>query len=216
MKPALLDLFCCEGGAGTGYTRSGFAVVGIDLKPQPRYPFEFHQGDALEYLREHGGEFDAIHASPPCQSYSRAMRHMATPQPMLIDTVRDLLRASGKPWIIENVKGSPLANCTELYGAHGVELCGTMFGLRVYRHRIFETSFHLTPPRKCDHSRHAYNPHRSESRDRIYAEFGRQDPEVLWAKMMGVEWMSRHGARECIPPAYTEVIGRKLIEHLAR
>lgn len=208
----LLDLFCCEGGAGEGYRRAGFDVTGVDIEPQPKNPHRFIQCEALAFLREHGNEFDIIHASPPCQSYSKAFRHMATPQPMLIDAVRDLLRATGLPWIIENVLGAPLANASDLFGAHGVELCGTMFDLRIYRHRIFETSFPLPLPPACDHSRHAFNPHRSEGRERIYAEHGRQDPEKLWAKEMGVEWMSRHGAREAVPPAFTEWIGRAAMD----
>jgi DNA (cytosine-5)-methyltransferase 1 len=90
-----------------------------------------------------------------------------------------------------------------------------MFGLRVYRHRLFETSFPAATPRACDHSRHAMNPHRVEGRERIYAEHGRQCPEKLWAKEMGVEWMSRHGAREAVPPAFTEWLGTELVRWAA-
>jgi DNA (cytosine-5)-methyltransferase 1 len=213
----LLDLFCCEGGAGTGYARAGFDVTGVDIEHKDKNPHPLIVADAIEYAREHAHEYDAIHASPPCQSYSKAMKHLATPQPMLIDAVREILTASGKPWVIENVVGAPLANDTDLFGRHGVELCGTMFGLRIYRHRIFETNFQLPlPPAPCDHSRHAMNPHRSEGRERIYAEHGRQDPEKLWAKEMGVEWMSRHGAREAVPPCFTEWIGRELLRVAAR
>jgi len=178
---------------------------------KPRNPHPLIVADAVEYCREHGHEYDAIHASPPCQSYSKALRHMATPQPMLIDAIREAMQDSGKPWVIENVVGAPLANDSDLFGRHGVELCGTMFGLRIYRHRIFEASFQLPlPPRPCDHTRHAMNPHRAEGRERIYAEHGRQDPEKLWAAEMGVEWMSRHGAREAVPPCFTEWIGASL------
>jgi len=207
----LLDLFCCEGGAGTGYARAGFTVTGVDIVPKPRSPHPVIVADAVEYAWAHVHEYDAIHASPPCQSYSKALRHMATPQPKLIDAIREALVASGKPWVIENVVGAPLSNCSDLFGAHGVELCGTMFRLRVYRHRIFETSFPIHAPRPCDHSRYAMNPHRSEGRERIYAEHGRQDPEKLWAAEMGVEWMSRNGAREAVPPVFTEYLGRELM-----
>lgn len=142
----LLDLFCCEGGAGAGYTRAGFAITGVDITPQPKNPHRVIVADAVEYVRAHGHEYDAIHASPPCQAYSKALRHMAKPQPMLIDAIREALEDSGKPWVIENVVGAPLANCSDLFGAHGVELCGTMFGLQIYRHRIFQTSFPIHAP----------------------------------------------------------------------
>lgn len=216
-RPKLLDLFCCEGGAATGYSRAGFDVVGVDIEDRSgRYPFEFIKADALDVLRGEIvdlGEFDAIHASPPCQSYSRAFKHMATPQPMLIDPVRDLLVALGKPWIIENVEGAPLGMQDDLFGGFGVMLCGSSFGLRVWRHRLFESSMQLTG-QPCRHGRHAMNPHNVAGRDRIYAEFGRSDPEKVWAREMGVEWMSRHGARESIPPVFTEHIGTQLITHL--
>lgn len=210
----LLDLFCCEGGAGEGYRRAGLQVVGVDIEDKSeRNPHRFVQGDALEYLEAHGHEYDLIHASPPCQSYSRALRHMAAPQPKLIDATMALLHKIGKPWIIENVVGAPLANGCDLFGNHGVELCGTMFGLRVYRHRIFQTSFPIAQPRPCDHSRHAMNPHSSAGRDRMYREFGRGDPERVWAKEMGVEWMSRSGAREAVPPVFTEYIALQFLKH---
>jgi len=211
---SLLDLFCCEGGAGEGYARAGFDVTGVDIEPQPQNPHRFIHGDAIEYLREHGHEYDVIHASPPCQSYSKALRHMASPKPMLIDAVKELMIELGKPWIIENVVGAPLANGSDLFGAHGAELCGTSFGLRVYRHRIFETSFPLPAPPPCNHSRHGMNPHSVAGRSRIYAEHGKQDPEKLWAKEMGVEWMSRHGARQAVPPAFTQWIGERLLVRL--
>ncbi len=202
----VLDLFCGEGGAGEGYAQAGFHVTGVDIKEQSRNPHKTIQDDALRFLKAHGRNYDLIHASPPCQSYSKAMRHLATPQPMLIGALRELLQESERPWVIENVVGAPLANSSELFGAHGVELCGSGFGLRIYRHRIFETSFPLPSPPPCNHSRHAMNPHRSEGRERIYEEFGRGCPEKLWAKEMGVSWMSRHGAREAVPPVFTRWI----------
>jgi DNA (cytosine-5)-methyltransferase 1 len=202
----LLDLFCGAGGAGMGYHRAGFEVVGVDIKPQKHYPFEFHQADALIYLHFHASEFDAFHASPPCQSYSAAMKHLAKPQPMLIEPVRKAFQKTEKPWVIENVIGAPLEN--------PLILCGTMFGLRVHRHRLFEapTVYNLLP--QCYKQKPILNPHRSESRERIYAEFGRQDPEKLWRDEMGVNWMGRHETRESIPPAYTEWIGKQLMKAL--
>lgn len=117
----LLDLFCGAGGAGEGYRRAGFEVVGVDIKPQPKNPHRFIQGDALEYLAEHGGEYDAIHASPPCQAHCD-LKHMwnAKDNPDLIGPTRELLQKIGRPYIIENVEGAPLIS--------PIILCGTMFG----------------------------------------------------------------------------------------
>ena len=207
MAPRLLDLFCCEGGAGSGYAAAGFDVTGVDLLPQARNPHPVIVGDAIEYLRRHYHEFDAIHASPPCQSYSAALKHLAKPQPMLIEALLYLLPLSGKPWVIENVMGAPLAEATG-YGRNGAILCGSMFGLKVRRHRIFECSFPIFAPGACDHSRPAMNPHNSAARARL----GR-GPEKIWANEMGVPWMSKHGAREAVPPAYTEYVGTCLRAH---
>jgi DNA (cytosine-5)-methyltransferase 1 len=230
-RPRLLDLFCGAGGAAMGYHRAGFDVVGVDIAPQPHYPFEFHQADATAMVRdrlegcwhEQGGRsalpgrlaaclghFDAIHASPPCQAYSRALRHMSAPQSMLIDAVKDLLSKTGLPWVIENVEGAPLPTQSDLFGAHGVMLCGTAFGLRVYRHRLFETSFPVPGP-PCRHLRPAMNPHNQAARDLMYEEFGRSDPEVIWRREMGVEWMGRYEAREAVPPVFTEHVGGYLM-----
>ena len=130
----LLDLFCGAGGAAMGYHRAGFDdITGVDIKPMPRYPFKFIQGDALEYLAAHGAEYDVIHASPPCQAYSimQHANHMRKDHPDLVDSVRDALKQTGKPWIIENVPGAPLID--------PILLCGLSFGLRVIRHRLFES-----------------------------------------------------------------------------
>ncbi len=137
----LLDLFCGAGGAAMGYSRAGFTeIVGVDNQPQKNYPFEFVQADALEYLVEHGHEFDAIHASPPCQGYS-IMRNLPwlrhKEYPLLIDPVRELLEVTGRPWVIENVMGAHLA---------AGWLCGTMFGLPFYRHRAFESNWFWLQP----------------------------------------------------------------------
>jgi DNA (cytosine-5)-methyltransferase 1 len=206
-KPRLLDLFCGAGGAAMGYARAGFEVVGVDIKPQPHYPFEFHQLDAIRVLEERAIEsFDVIHASPPCQSYSAALRHLATPQPMLIDEVIGRLVELGLPWVVENVAGAPLATRSDLFGRHGVQLCGRSFGLPVNRHRLFETSFPL-PVLPCRHDGLAMNPHNVEGR-------ARGATERKWREAMGVEWMDGHEGREAIPPAYTEWIGERLLAAL--
>lgn len=221
-QPRLLDLFCGAGGCTAGYQDAGFYVVGVDSKPQPNYCGDaFHQGDALEVLREwHFGTFDAIHASPPCQSYSKAMKHLSDGKPQLIEPVRALLAATGLPWIIENVEGAPLPRAETLDGRYGLELCGTMFGLRAGWHRLFETSFAVRPPyRPCRcSSTHLINPFFSGGRDRIYAEFGQGDrpdwPEVVWRRERGTAWMGRYEGREAVPPAYTEFIGTQLLAHV--
>ncbi len=209
--PRLLDLFCGAGGAAMGYHRAGFEVTGVDVNPQPRYPFAFVQADAMAYPLD---GFDAIHASPPCQSYSRSFKHLATPQPMLLEAIRERLVATGVPWVIENVVGAPIPSAPELFGRSGFMLCGTAFGLRVERHRLFESNVPMASS-ECHHKQHAMNPHNVAGRRRIYTEHGRGDPELLWRKEMGVEWMNRHETREAIPPAYTEWIGRELLGRLA-
>lgn len=187
---------------------AGFDVVGVDIEPQPNYPFEFHQADAMTFSLD---GFNVIHASPPCQMYSTNMRHLSGPQPMLIDATRERLQASGATWVIENVEGSPLPDQDDLFGRHGIILCGTAFGLRVWRHRWFESNVPLLS-KGCAHAGHAMNPHNVAGRARIYEEFGRQDPEILWRNEMGVGWMGRYDAREAIPPVYTQWIGQQLIE----
>ena len=198
-----LDLFCCAGGATKGLQRAGFHVTGIDIRKQPRYCGDaFIQADALQPPVDLK-RFDFIWASPPCQSYSAAMKHLAKPQPMLIDSVREMLELSGVPFVIENVVGAPLRT--------SLVLCGTMFDLRIHRHRLFEGTgiFALVPP--CHAREPVLNPHRSESRERMYREFGRQDPEKIWRDEMGVSWMNRHETREAIPPAYSEFIAKEFL-----
>lgn len=198
-KPRLLDLFCGAGGAGMGYHRAGFEVVGVDNRPQKNYPFEFHQADALEYAREHGHEFDAIHASPPCQKYSMAQRIYQNSEkyPDLVDDTRELLDALGRPYVIENVPGAPLRV--------DLRLCGTMFGLRIIRHRHFESTVEmpLLVPACCH--RDVYDPWHREG----------VDQRVQLALAMGIDWgMTRPEVREAIPPAYTEFIGEQLLDYL--
>jgi DNA (cytosine-5)-methyltransferase 1 len=207
----LLDLFCGAGGAAVGYHRAGFdEIVGVDVNRQRRYPFEFVQADALEYLAEHGHEFDAIHASPPCQAYT-SLRHLTKKEyPDLVAPTRELLDASGRPWVIENVPGSPLG--------YAIFLCGTMFGLRVYRHRRFEASFLILQP---DHPRHrvlAGAPGTKGGRGRKAHYMGGGFVTVAGnvgsyaGPAMGIDWMTGDELSQAIPPAYTEWIGRRLMQ----
>jgi DNA (cytosine-5)-methyltransferase 1 len=207
VKPRLLDLFCGAGGCSVGYERAGFDVHGVDIEIQRHYPLiSIEQADALDVLAdvEFCRSFDVIHASPPCQMWSK-LKHMAFDVPMLIEPVREALLKIGVPYVIENVENAPLIN--------PVTICGTGLGMRVYRHRIFESNLPLTTG-WCNHSRPAMNPHNQAGRNAMYEEFGRCDPEPRWRDEMGVGWMSRYEGREAIPPAYTEYIGKQLIEQI--
>lgn len=212
MKPRLLDLFCCAGGAAMGYHRAGFEVVGVDIKPQPRYPFEFHQADALEYVKEHGHEFDAIHASPPCQRYSVTYSLPNVGEyPDLVAPVRELLLATGKPYVIENVEGAPLDN--------PLVLCGSMFGLKVIRHRLFECRPPIWfPPASCRCKGMYTASHRGFSSFSNGATAitvaGNNYRLVEGLEAMGIDWMNKSELSEAIPPAYTEYIGKQLLNVL--
>lgn len=219
-KPRLLDLFCGAGGAAMGYHRAGFEVVGVDIKPQPNYPFEFHQADALSYAASHAWQFDAIHSSPPCQVHSQladlARQHTEDYDVKHIDLIpqtRFLLEAFGLPYVIENVPGARRAL------RNPITLCGNMFGLHVYRHRLFESNVMLMQPNHNKHKKKAlpkgYVP---RSEDDFVVVTGKVGANLLAQKAMGIDWMSTKRiedrtseASQAIPPAYTEWIGRQLM-----
>lgn len=204
----LLDLFCGAGGAGVGYHRAGFEVVGVDINPQPHYPFEFHQADALEFVSEHGAKFDVIHASPPCQRYSRCTPVMyKNNHPDLIDATRVLLEDTGKTFVIENVAGARYLLREPLM------LCGSMFGLDVWRHRYFEVwprlplfarlqCRHISPPVLVTGTT------RRVSRGRV--EYTAAEKRAA----MGIDWMTLAELDEAIPPAYTQWLGTQIIQAL--
>lgn len=217
MKPLLLDTFCKAGGADYGYHLAGFEVVGVDIEPQPRYPFEFHQVDALEFIARHGNEFDVIHASPPCQGYSLlsfAPNRDMSKYPKLINNIRTLLIGLGSPYIIENVPQAPLDN--------PVVLCGTMFGLRTHKHRAFETNppvYFL--PAMCNGARV-----KPKGRGKWLGQYYGDDAKMVTvaghqfsiksgSRAMGINWMTRNELAEAIPPAYTKWLGERLLEKLS-
>lgn len=207
-KPRLLDLFCGAGGAARGYQSAGFHVTGVDIDPQPNYcGDEFHQADALEWAAclPSFRRFDAVHASPPCQAYSTLNRFNGVEYPDLYEMTRGLLERSGLPWVIENVVGAPYRS--------GFVLCGSMFGLKVRRHRNFETS-HLMFPPSCDHAGQGhptgvYGHGQFFWRDGVKA--WRNVPRAEAEAAMGIDWMSRAELAESIPPAYTTWIGTQLL-----
>lgn len=208
----LLDLFCGAGGAAMGYHRAGFEIVGVDIRPQPRYPFAFVQADALVYARLHAHEYDGLHASPPCQAYS-----VASPRgreyPEFIEPVRAILNASGRPWIIENVPGS------ERHLRPLITLCGTMFGLRVYRHRHFESSVMLLQPAHVRHVERCVPVGRKAAPRQMMTVAGNFASLDAAKAAMGIDWdVTRRELSQAIPPAYTEFIGRQLMRaiHEAR
>ncbi|MFB8750932.1 SAM-dependent methyltransferase [Streptomyces parvulus] len=210
-RPRLLDLFCCQGGAAKGYADAGFDVTGVDLVPQPRYPFRFVQADAITFVLAHGAAFDFIHASPPCQHDSECQRIQANAHPDLIAPTRTALETAGRPWVMENVRGAVPKLRTP------VMLCGQMFALANYRHRFFETGggFTLTQP---GHPAHLV-PQAKMGRpvpSGHYGQFvGNFSGVPLARAVLGVPWMNRDGIRECIPPAYAEHIGRAALVQLA-
>lgn len=217
-RPRLLDLFCCAGGAAMGYERAGFEVVGVDIDHQPHFPFEFIRADALTLDPAFIAGFDAIHASPPCQSYSDLARRNRNGHmwPRLVEPVRAMLKRSGLPYIIENVEGAPLHD--------PVILCGTMFpSLRVIRHRLFEANFPLSVP---PHGKHPL----VFTHDKRKNHYGKLDQDTSFVQVtgggncsianakdaMGIDWMNKHELNESIPPAYTEHLGEQLMLEVSR
>ena len=246
----LLDLYCGAGGAAVGYHRAGFdEIVGVDIAPQPHYPFEFVQADALEFLADHGHEFDAIHASPPCQGYS-IMHNLpwlrGRDYPLLILPTIEMLEALGKPYVVENVMGARHGSKTlkkrglEAHGLKAGWLCGAMFGLPFYRHRLFATNWLWLAPGHPKHvgvirpgpmfgnnggrlAKVVFRDGTKHSSSRgallLWQANGAQSNGVgighakswrLAAEAMGIDWMKRKELTQAIPPAYTEFIGRQL------
>ena len=231
-----LDLFSGAGGAGEGYRRAGFDVTAVDIRPMPHNPHRFIQADALAFVRDHGREFDFIHASPPCQAHTslksmpNAKKHID-----MIPQTRELLIATGKPWVIENVPGAPLRS--------PFTLCGTMFGLGVgdaelRRHRLFETNWYCLLDMVCRHCKPTVGVYgdsagishtRREAAERrrvigVYGGHGRDRRRIANTQnystadrrtAMGIDWMTGAELSQAIPPAYTEWIGRRVMATLA-
>jgi DNA (cytosine-5)-methyltransferase 1 len=203
-----------------GYHRAGFdEIVGVDIAAQKRYPFDFVLGDALEYVAQHGHKYDLVVAGPPCQVYSITAPLSNGNHPDLVGPTREALQATGKPYIIENVPGAPLIN--------PLMLCGTMFPeLRVIRHRLFECSPVVWwPPAPCRHwgtasacgrgksnkTTSGYTPGNLKNYDFITvtgSDYIAEDGRTA----MGIDWMTKKELSQAIPPAYTEWLGRQMLE----
>jgi len=210
-KYKLLDLFCGGGGCSTGYVQAGFEVVGVDLRSQPNYPYKMYRGDALEFLCKHGEEFDAIHASPPCQAHttlaSIAEVTSGKIHADLIPATRELLEDCSRPYIIENVPGSPLLD--------PVVLCGRMFELELYRHRLFESTFFIPEPPHPPHTAKCAKAGRLPKEGEYHSIVGHFPGVELAAKIMGLPHLGQRELAQAIPPAYTKYIGKYLLQHLS-
>jgi len=212
--PWLLDAFCGVGGATKGYQHAGFRVLGVDIEPQPEYcGDDFIHSDAVTFIAEHGHEFDVIHASPPCQAGCTLTSgtNAGRKYPQLIPTTREALIGTGRPWVIENVPGAPIRQ--------DLKRCGDMFpGLSVIRHRYFELlGFEVPQP---DHQRHRGRVSGMRHGQwfegpyfAVYGNGGGKGTVAQWRQAMGVDWTwNRKSIAEAIPPAYSEYIGKYLIE----
>ncbi len=202
----LLDLYCCQGSAGHGYEQAGFEVIGIDLYPQPLHPGNFIQSDAIDYLLEHGHEFDFIHASPPCQEYSMSsmqFRLIGKQYPNLIEATRAALIKVGKPYTIENVPGSPLIN--------PVVLCGTMFNIPTYRHRLFESNWNLKQPEHKLHIAKNAKMGRKVKHGEFIQYVGHFSGVQYVRDFTGCQWMNTYGLAQSIPPQYSKYIGLQFL-----
>lgn len=227
MKPLALDLFCKAGGASMGLHRAGFEVIGVDIEPQPRYPFQFVQADALNPPFDLS-RFDFIWASPPCQAHT-PLRKMwnAKPHADRIPETRALLIASGVPYCMENVPGAPLRST--------IRLCGTMFdlgtacGAQLQRHRDFETRDGSSDRRRVigvygesikgtvsDRRRvitiTGQTPQQNVVRNEVRRTYTVHDARAA----MGCDWMTIAELSQAIPPAYSEFIGRAAMQYLEK
>lgn len=223
-RPLALDLFCCAGGSAVGLHRGGFDIVGVDIKWQPNFPFEFVNADALEYLVKiidngwrlpDGRRVHAVNASPPCQFYcalARGTNNNTEDYPALIEPTRELLAeatAAGIPWIIENVAKWALVD--------PIKLCGEMFGLQVIRHRWFETNYDMAQPAHPKHRGRVAGWRHGQTYEgyyyAVYGNGGQKGTLADWKRAMGISWMQTKAELvEAIPPRYLEFLGAELFK----
>lgn len=204
----VLDTFCKAGGSSKGWVDAGYEVVGVDIEPQPHYPYEFHLGDAIEFIYKYGSEFFIVYGGPPCQRYSSITRTAGTSSnhPDLIAPTRKAMQSTGRPYIIENVPGAPLIN--------PIMLCGTMFGILEIRHRYFECNpaINVSPP-PCNHHRPVVKHGRPPDRTKHFHGITGHFSDVEWAReIRGTPWMNQEELAEAIPPHYTKWLGKHILE----
>lgn len=208
-KLRLLDLYCCGGSAGYGYELSGFDVTGVDNEPQPKHRGKFIQADAIEYLKVNWMNFDAVHASPPCQEYSTSSMQFRLAGKKYVDLIaptREALINTGLPYIIENVPNSPLIN--------PIELCGTMFGMQTYRHRLFESNVGLTAPTHPEHIAKNAKMGRPIKDGEFIQYVGHFSGVKFVQEMTGTHWLGQYELAQSVPPQYTEYLGKQLVEFI--
>lgn len=198
-----LDLFCCGGGAGMGLSQSGFDVIGVDISPQPKYPFEFHQQDALTFSLE---GYDFIWASPPCQKHTKASKLQGNEHHCFIEEIRQRLENQETPYCIENVVGAPLKN--------PILLCGEMFGIKTYRHRLFECSFPVEQPEHPKHPKQQIKMGRPVKEGDYIQVVGHFSGVEYAQKVMGIDWLGQNELREAIPPCYSKYIVEQYLKGL--
>ena len=203
-----LDLFCGAGGASKGIHDAGYEVIGVDNCPQPNHPYDIFIEDAVEFMANGLDDFDFIWASPPCQAYSwsaAGRRGEGYEYADLVEITRHYLQASGKPYIIENVVGAPLLN--------PVMLCGTMFpGLKVFRHRLFESNVNLVVDRECNHEGHKVKTRRNAPGDFFTVAGKWVGTTKEWSDAMGIDWMTKKELAQAIPPVYAEYLCKQVME----
>ena len=207
-KLKLLDLFCGAGGASLGYEQAGFHVTGVDILPQKNYKGEFIQYDALQYLIKFHHLYDVIHASPPCQAYSRASaphRKNGKTYPDLISPLRDILLITEKPYIIENVRNAPLIN--------PFILCGSMFNIPTYRHRLFESNVPIKIP---FHPKHIYKSQKygrpKDTQNPMISYVGHFSGVEYVQQFTGLTWLTQKELAQSIPPQYTKYLGTQILK----
>lgn len=216
-KPVLLDIGCCQGGATYGYQKAGFYVIGVDVSSQPRYQRimdEFVQADGLEILqrvaageRICGDRIHAVHTSWPCQGYTECQRIQGNEHPRLIEPGRELLQATGLPYVQENVDSAD----TRAVMLNPIQLCGSMFGLRTYRHRLFESNIALIAPEHPAHVIRQQKMGRPFTDDEFYQAVGNFSGVQKVRDDLGFHWMNRDGLRESIPWQYAEYVGQQIM-----
>lgn len=206
-----LDLFCGAGGASKGIKDAGFTdVIGVDNSPGLNYPYDYYCEDAVDFMAMGLSDFDFIWASPPCQAYSwggAQWRNKGNEYPDLVEVTRYYLERSGLPYIIENVVGAPLIN--------PVVLCGTMFpGLKVFRHRLFESNVPLKVDMECKHAGHEAKKRRDDNGDFFTVAGHNLGTIAEWSDAMGIDWMTKKELSQAIPPVYSEYLVKQVLSYV--